>query len=636
MCGICGFVRFNEKVSMSVLQRMNDAIKHRGPDDEGYVQYNDKTLISFSGDDTAAEIKEILPQIQSADKASVGLGFRRLSIQDISAKGHQPMFSSDRKIVITFNGEIYNFKELRKELEGLSYYFESATDTEVILNGYKEWGIDVVHRLNGMFSIALMDSDKERLYLIRDRIGIKPLFYHNDVQGVTWASEIKSILKAPWVQPSINWNGLLGNYQLQTTPVPATCFEGVHSIPPASYLSIDLNSHCVSEHSYWSIPIHQQTIKISKEDATKYLDEQLQNIVKIQLRSDVPVTSLMSGGIDSTTLTAICAQQNENFHAYSLGFDGTGSGADELPQAIAMAKKLGIHHHVHQLKPEDVLSNLEASLGHYEEPYFSLEPGLAAAEYLHKEGYKVVMNGLGADEVFGGYSHYLDYKNWQSRQKLSALKHFIPSANTYLSKVKNYLELDTVLKYFINSRIGMRPYEIAALSNKRFTPLGIALNEEKNIEQNIPEALYYYDLKYYVGTHHVYRDDLSAMRHSIEMRYPFLDHTLIEWVATLPMDIRYNGQTTKPLLRSVAEKYITRENLSMRKKGFTLPLDKWLNDNKEVEAFAKSKIDHLIKRELFNNHIIKQWWQKRAQGNYFSRIWQLVTTEVWLATYIDR
>lgn len=636
MCGICGFIRFRDNADASVLKQMNNTIRHRGPNDEGYFTITEEgTFKQFSGKDSVSEIRHLYPDVSSGNAVKLGLGFRRLSIIDLSSCGHQPMITEDAQFVITFNGEIYNYKELRAELIAQGLKFKSESDTEVILLGYKQWGKAVLQKLNGMFALVIYDKANHKLFIARDRVGIKPLFYYADTDGITWASEMKAVLAAPWIKHEINWDGLFKNYQLQTTPSPETCFQHLHSVKPGGWMEIDISRNHLTHGSYWQIPIGETTSNISVQEAVNMLDEKLRQIIKLQLRADVPVTSLMSGGIDSTLLTALCAKQHPGFDCYSLGFDGSGTGADELPQAMAMAKMLGIKQHIHTIKAADVIDDLEESIAHYEEPYMTLEPALAASDYLHKQGYKVVMNGLGADEVFGGYTHYLDYKNWQQRRKLAFLEALVPAQGTYFKKVKNYLGLDTALKYFINSRLGLRTYELSELLGRVVESAGDSLHEQEPHIRNVPESLFYYDLKYYIGAHHVYRDDLSGMKNSLEVRYPYLDHELIEWVSTLPLDIRYNDLTTKPLLKEVATRYITKENLSMPKKGFNLPLDKWIKEDNTIQNYAYQNLQALKKRGIFNAATIDKWWQLRNEGVYFSKIWQLVTTEVWLQTYID-
>lgn len=638
MCGVCGFVRFGTTAASSeVLKNMNTAIRHRGYDDEGFMCLDaDSNIRLYAGDESIPEIAATYDNVSQAAATILGMGFRRLAVIDLSRCGHQPMITQDAQLALTFNGEIYNYVELRKKLESYGHRFQSTSDTEVILLGYRQWGKKVLERLNGMFSIVIYDMVKHSLFFARDRFGIKPLFYHESPEGITWASEMKAILKAPWVKTVANWEALFMNYQLQTTPSPQTCFKSLQSLAPGHYMELDIAKQTLRIEQYWEIPIGSSAINISWKDAVDELDQRLQKAVALQLRSDVPVTSLMSGGIDSTTLTALCAAQHPDFSCYTLGFDGTGQGFDELPQATAMAQKLGIRHYVHQITPADIIDDLDATLRHYEEPYFTLETSMVVSDYLSKNGNKVVINGLGADEVFGGYAHYLDYKKWVNRKKLHFLEAFIPPVNDFGKKLKNYLGLATSLKYFINSRMGMREYDIKALSTKPFIPAGEFLQESR-IEElaHVPEQLFYYDLKYYIGSHHVYRDDLGSMRHHLEVRYPFLDHELTEWVSTLPMDIRYNGATTKPLLREVAKKYITDINLSMPKKGFNLPLEEWMKHDDAIIMYTRDKLDALKKRGLFNNNTVEQWWKQKDSGVYFAKLWQLVTTEVWLSAYVE-
>lgn len=634
MCGICGFVRFKEPADASVLEKMTFAIRHRGPDDEGYMLLDSAgKLAHFHGKDSIAAVKSETKSIAAGGKIKLGFGFRRLSIVDLSAAGHQPMFSPDQTHVLTFNGEIYNYKELRKALQSAGFHFRTESDTEVILHGYTHWGTSLPEYLNGMFAFAIYDAKNKNIFLVRDRVGIKPFFYHSDETGITWASEIKAILQAPWIKRTINFQGLASNFLYQSSAPPESCFENIHSIPPGCWMMIETQSGKVKEQCYWQIPVGGKRLNISKKDAIAELDHRLQQIVQMQLQADVPVTSLMSGGIDSTTLTALCSKQHPDFHSYSLGFDGTGKGMDELPQAIAMAKKLNIVHHVHLIKPEEIVGNLEASLQHYEEPYVSLEPGLAASDYLHKEGYKVVINGLGGDEVFGGYNYYLNYREWERRKKLFPFRKLLPSVGEFLTKAIDYMSTDTVLKYFTHARLGMRYSEITRMLKGK-ADVAKLLPFDSSVENlSVPEALFYYDLKYYIGAHHVYRDDLTGMAHSLEMRYPLLDHELIEWVAELPLHIRYNGETNKPLLREVASSYITTENLAMPKKGFELPLQQWLHENSVIEDFARKKIDQLKQRGIFDLSDVEKWWQRKTESIYFSKIWQLVTTEVWLEKY---
>jgi asparagine synthase (glutamine-hydrolysing) len=639
MCGICGFVTKGINATASTLVQMNTSLKHRGPDDEGYFCLTENNGAHFTGDDSIIDLKAKVPHINPDQKINAGLGFRRLSIIDLSAAGHQPMMNDAQSIVLTFNGQIYNYKALRQELEEKGFHFKSTADTEVILRGYECWGKDVVYRLNGMFAFAIMDLTKNIVWLVRDRIGVKPLFYHQSSSDITWASEMKAILKAPWVKATVNPAGLIGNYYLQTSPSPLTCFQNIQSVQPATWLEVNLKTLEAKEFTYWDVPVGERKANMQLIDATHELDARLQASVKMQLNSDVPLISMMSGGIDSTTITAMGHKMDDQLKCYSCGIDGSGVGMDELPQAVAMAKKIGIEQITHLFKTDDLIHHLDKDLRHSEDPYTAPDSMLTPSEHLSKLGYKVLLSGNGADEIFGGYGHFLSLEQWVKRKRFSKVGPIIPAIHPFLKKVKNYMEADTAFKYFANSRACMRPYQIKQLMHQKewshFNELTSYLPQDESRFENEYEALYYYEMKYSIGSHHVFRDDLSAMSHSVEMRYPYLDHTIIEWVSQLPLSLRYNRKTNKPLLRAAAAPYIDSKNLSMPKKGFNLPVETWWNHNKAVRDYMETKLTSLEKRGIFNNKTIQEWKSKSSNAFDLSKIWQLVTTEVWLQTYID-
>ena len=622
----------------SSLKAMNDAIRHRGPDDEGYFIVGTSAQ-HFAGPDTKAIIKSHLPQLNPESNIRLGMGFRRLAILDLSDAGHQPMSSEDGMITLTFNGEIYNYTSLRKELQLKGFVFKSQADTEVVLNGYRCWGKDVVHKLNGMFAIAVMDKSNNSLWLVRDRMGIKPLFYHISAQTITWASEIKALLKANWVKASVNQEGLISNFYLQTSAAPRTCFDDIYSLMPASWMEIDMSDLSTKHYTYWQVPIAEEQYKISIEDAKAELAARLKTAVELQLQSDVPLISMMSGGIDSTTITAMANNLDPTLACYSLGHDGSGNGMDELPQAVAMAKRLGIEQKIHIAKEEEVIDDLDAGLKHFEEPYIGPEVILSASQFIRREGYKVVLSGNGADEVFGGYAHIQGIPTWLKRRKANAIGGLIPAANPFLTKVKSYLGIDTSFQYYANSRMAMRPYQLREIFAKEasstINQTLHSLQEDETRFRNEYEASFYYDLKYSVASHHVFRDDLSAMRYGLEMRYPFLDHTLIEWVAGLPLNLRYKPAVSKPLLRATATDYIGDVNLNMPKKGFNLPLTDWWRNDGPVKSYMHQHLASLKRRGIFNNKTIDNWIDHTHSFYELSKIWQLVTTEVWLQTYID-
>ncbi len=641
MCGISGFIRRDRPLSSADLLRMGTAIRHRGPDDEGYFCLGPAVDGSYSGEGSVPEVKALYPPLVLDEPLTLGMGFRRLAIFDLSAAGHQPMLSADEQLVITFNGAIYNYQLLKRELEEQGFAFKSNTDTEVILNGYACWGREVVHKLKGMFAFVIADRRRRVLWMVRDRMGIKPLFYHQSEKGFTWASEIKAILKVADVDARLCMNGQVENLFLQTTPPPDTCFEKIYALEPATWMEINMQTLQAQKETYWTIPVGQTVGKYTMEEAAAELDKRLYDITRAQLQADVPLITMMSGGIDSTTVTAIAKMINPGIECYSMGYDGSGQGGDELPHARALAQKLGIRQHIHMVQHEQNLQELDAGLRHFEEPYTGPEVSLSAAHFIREQGFKVVLSGNGADELFGGYDHILGVERWKQRKKWRTLAPFVPPFGTFLSKVKHHLQLQTGFQYYAQSRSAMRPYDMKELLLPAYIPVvDRMLNRLQGLEseakfRNEYEALFYYDLKYSVSGHHVYRDDLSAMRYGLEMRYPYLDHSLIEWVASLPLSLRYNGNTNKPLLRAAAARHITDINLQMPKKGFNLPVAEWWRENRLMKDYMDRQLSALKKRGIFNNNTIGGWQENAHTFFDLSRIWQLVTTEIWMQTYLD-
>ncbi len=638
MCGICGFIR-KEAVSAKILAGMNNSLRHRGPDDEGYLCINlDKKQTFFAGPETVAALKSTLQQLPFDLAITCGLGFRRLSIIDLSAAGHQPMTNEDKTITITFNGQIYNYKALRTQLQQLGYVFHSESDTEVILVGYQHWGKDVVKYLNGMFAIAIVDTNKDAIYLFRDRLGLKPLFYHQTNEHITWASELKSVLKAPWVKPQVSMNGLAGNFLIQSSPAPYTCFQDVYALEAGWMASIDMRSLLFTKEQYWDLPIGKSKIAINQKDAVQELDYRLIEIIEKQLVSDVPVISMMSGGIDSTTITAIAHQKNPSLACYSFGVDGTGTGLDELPQSQLMARMLGIEQKIQMIEEAELLEHLEEDLEHFEEPYISPEIMLAPSRFLKGLGYKVILSGNGADEVFGGYGHWKNVDKWQQTRKFTRLAPLIPATGNFLKKAKNYLQADSPFLYYAGTRQGITRQDLLELlpAASRDAIAFVSSIGNKDIAfENLHEAIFYNEIKYSVSAHHVFRDDLSAMRNSVEMRYPYLDHTLVEWICSLPLNLRYNQRDSKPLLRGVADKYIHKENLNMRKKGFGTPLKTWWTENSRFRSFITGKVNDLKERNIFNAGVINRWQSDYDKPRGIERLFQLASMEVWLRKYID-
>lgn len=631
MCGICGYYSFRKEISSKNILEMNNAIRHRGPDDEGFWISDGLKGESFSGNDSTPKIKEAFPVLNETN-SKIALGFRRLSIVDLSEKGHQPMLSNDEKLTITFNGEIYNFKKIRKQLEDLGYLFNSNSDTEVILKSYEEWGTDMFPKFDGMFAIALIDLDRQKLVLARDRVGLKPLFYFKNDNVLVWASEIKSILKNEFIKPEINWNGVYTNFLFQTTLAPETCFQNIFSLEPASFLTVDLNDFTFSKQSYWNFPT-KKIENITEEEATKKVDQLLSESVEEQLFADVPVTSMMSGGIDSTLITAKSKPFKNDINAFTISYQFSES---EVKNASLLAEKIDIKHNVKKVSDEEILNQLKENIQHFEEPYSSLEVLMNAAEFAKNEGFKVVLSGNGADELFAGYSHSLKLNKWLSMRNLNFVRHFIFTNDDFSRKVKNYFSQDDMLDFFRQSQVGMKPFEAKNVFSKDvFNFIQTNLKDKKLSESKDYQGLFEYDMKYSLSSHHVFRDDLSAMKYGVEFRYPYLSNDLIDYVSSLPEKLRYNGIQNKPLLKKVAEKYLPSEILNMPKRGFSFPLAHFIKTEPKVRAFIVENLKSLKKRNFFNAEVIDEWWNHQKSEYDCVKIWQLVTFELWYQKYFE-
>ncbi|MPT30907.1 MAG: asparagine synthase (glutamine-hydrolyzing) [Chryseobacterium sp.] len=631
MCGICGYYLSKKGISSKNILEMNNAIRHRGPDDEGFWLSDGLQGHSFCGESSTQQVKNIFPVLPDSE-SNIALGFRRLSILDLSEKGHQPMLADNQRITITFNGEIYNFKTLRKELEDLGHHFKSHSDTEVILRSYEEWGTDMLPKLDGMFAIALVDLDKKKLLLARDRIGMKPLFYYEKENELIWASEIKAILKNECVTPEINWQGVYSNFLFQTTLAPETCFQNIYSLEPATFLVFDLNDLSSSKEKYWDFPTKSLN-QITEQEAITEIDRLLSESVEKQLFADVPVTSMMSGGIDSTLVTAKSKPYKEDINAFTIAYQFS---ENEVKNASLMAEKIEIPHHIKNVTDEEVLDQLKENIQHFEEPYSSLEVLMNAAEYAKELGFKVVLSGNGADELFAGYSHSLKLDKWKSTRKFNFIRHFIFTNDNFSKKVKNYFSQDSMLEFFRQSQVGMKPFEAKNIFKKNiFNKINSDLQDKKLSETTDYQGLFEYDMKYSLSSHHVFRDDLSAMKYGVEFRYPYLSNDLIDYVSTLPESLRYNGIQNKPLLRKVAEKYVHPEILKMPKRGFSFPLSHFIKTEPKVRDFILENLDSLKKRDFFNPKLIDDWWNNQNNEYDCVKIWQLVTFELWYQKYFE-
>ncbi|MEK7448148.1 MAG: asparagine synthase (glutamine-hydrolyzing) [Planctomycetota bacterium] len=625
MCGIAGIFNLNgEPVSPDLLRKMTDAIAHRGPDGEGFYTDN-----------------------------FIGLGHRRLAIIDLSPAGKQPMISPDKQFAITYNGEVYNFRELRAELETLGHRFRSKTDSEVVLNSYIQWGPECVSRFNGMFAFAIWDKARQELFLARDRYGIKPLYYILQGNVFIFASEQKAILTHPAVKREIDLEALLEYFTFQNIFTDRTLLKGIHIFPAGHWgkLILGKTTSNLELHQYWDFNFREPDKPVSEKEYLEELDRLFRQAVNRQLVSDVDVASYLSGGMDSGSITAIAARQLPYIRTFTCGFDlhsasGLEMGFDERQKAEYMSYLFKTEHYEMVLKAGDMERILPKFAWHLEEPRVGQSyPNFYIAQ-LASKFVKVVLSGAGGDELFGGYpwryyravvnddfEHYIDkyYLFWQ-RLIPNAVIHEV--FKPVWGQVKHIWTRDIFRNVF---------YEHAEKLTKP--------------EDYINHSLYF-EAKTFLHGLLVVEDKLS-MAHSLETRVPFLDNDLVDFAMKLPVKfklgnlaevVRINenepGSKTskyyekardgKLLLRKVMGRYIPSEVTEREKQGFSAPDASWFK-GESIDYVRKAlynedaKIYNYLDRKSVLNLIDEHL---AGQQNRRLFIWSLLNFEWWLRRFI--
>jgi asparagine synthase (glutamine-hydrolysing) len=648
MCGIAGIINLNGEKSLLVppIQRMAKQMRRRGPDDEGYllVDLENRCVYPFYGDDTplaeaganAAGMKHIKDAYQM--ESHLAFGHRRLKILDLSFKGHQPMCSSDGQFWIVYNGEVYNFKEVRKELEKQGHTFSSDTDTEVVLAAYMQWGVDSIQRFNGMFAVVIFDHSRQEVFLARDRIGIKPLYYTHQKDCLIFASDIKTIIASGLYRPGVNWEGLWHNLSFSVTPRPMTVFRDVVALPQAHWMKINLTTQNIIQQRYWHIPTLSQQESMTEQEAIEQLEMHLKKSIQYRLVADVEVGTFMSGGIDSTTISAIASSLHPGINAFTLAFDKTVPEYDELDQAVETARMHPMHHVIEKVSPDEVLTDIHDMVLGYEEPICTLAPNYLICKCIAKHGIVVVLNGLGGDELFAGYSHYRTVDTWKWKKFAAVI---FPQ---FLGRYSRYRQLKTIDNYYVDQYSNFKEQEKKKLflKNNGFDTLTLPGKLYKSLTGSFTddiEALSYFDIMSYIGNHHVYRIDQFTMWFSLEGRFPYLDHHLIELAFRIPSCykiMKNHPRYQKYVLRRVAEKYIAPACLQMPKRGFGLPVGRWMQ--KELKELTETSLESLKKRDIFNNKRIDELYNTFKQGkpHLYKKVWHLVMVELWYQQFIDK
>jgi asparagine synthase (glutamine-hydrolysing) len=565
MCGICGFTGGSDEV---LLKKMSELIIHRGPDQSG----------SFSDD-------------------KINLAHRRLSILDLSEKGKQPMSNETRNIWISYNGEIYNFKELKKDLAKKGHTFASNTDTEVIIHGYEEEGIGFISKLEGMFAFALWDGIKKDLYLVRDRIGIKPLYYSIINGNLFFASEIKCFLNIPGFKKKLNKQSIHEYLAFQYVPGDKTIFEDVCRVPPGSYIVYD--NH-ITVKQYWELKESEnvESFVTAVENTKKILVDS----VRKHMISDVPVGVMLSGGLDSSSIVGLLHEQGiKNIKTFSVGFKGD---KNELEYAQLVAKKFGTEHHEIIISPGNLVQKLEEIMWYMDEP---LADGGAIATFLAGEEIKkhvtVLLVGEGSDEIFAGYSWHRICSTF-----------FLPES----VKKRLYFYLTTFNK--INNG------EMYGIFDRAFPePSG-----------NFLSRMLHFEITNNLVNNLLMKVDKMTMAHSLEARVPFLDHALVEYACSLKPGYKLkNGG--KYILKEVVREILPVEIINRRKHGFIVPLNRWLRNELKDDSIKILLNNDSIARRIFSEKDILDLYKdtrnplKKIENT--SLLWRLLVLEIWRRSF---
>lgn len=638
MCGIAGGVWSAQSSGLSIdqLRTMTDSIRHRGPDDQGL-------WIS-----PAAQKSNHL--VDSWWTPGVALGFRRLSIIDLDT-GRQPMANEDGSVRLVFNGEIYNYRELRHRLEGASHRFSSQSDTETIVHLYEDLGTDCFKHFNGMFAIAIWDSKKDRLILARDRLGKKPLFYWHNKDQLYFASELKALRSVPGFPQAIDPGAIDAYLTYQYIPHPMTIYQGVHKLPPGHFLVFENGR--VEIQRYWDIDWSYES-PLGIDDAKSELRHRLTAAVERRLCSDVPLGAFLSGGIDSSLVCAIAQKLlGTPLRTFAIGFSE--ADFDETQYAAAVAKHLGTEHERFEVQP-DAVGILDAVVDHYDEPFSdsSAVPTWYLCE-LTRRSVTVALSGDGGDELFGGYERYRALQlseqlqswmpvGWLSRSRLIRSLPDSSARRSVLRRIRRFCEAlgQSSPKRYMNwiqifgeeSRIQLyQDSFIESLPDQDpFAFLERAWSQANPKKRDPMSCAMAADLQTYIPCDLMTKVDMASMRHSLEARQPFLDYTLVEWAMSLPLNLKMHRGRGKWLLRETFKDELPAEIWTRPKMGFGIPIAKWFRTSlkdRTIDALMGSDARcHRIFRPEAVSQLVNEHMQGRVNQGY--RLWNLLVLELWL------
>jgi len=624
MCGIAGFLaKSSNSVAAEVLADMLQSIWHRGPDEDG-------RLID----------------------GPLAMGMRRLSIIDL-ADGTQPMFDESGRYGVVFNGEIYNYRELRSQLLARGHQLKTHSDTETIVHLYEEMGVDCLEHLRGMFALAIWDSVDQSLFLARDRLGIKPLYYTETATAFVFGSEIKSLLLHPAVRREVDLPALSHYLSLKYVPGPRTMFAGIQSLEPGHWLRVKAG-RVQAKQRYWDLPFAESPASSSRteEEWLEELQSLLRQSVGLHLRSDVPFGAFLSGGLDSSTIVALMAEQlTQPVKTFSVGFDGAGV-QDELPYAAQVAEAFGCEHHTLKIGAADFLGLAEKVLWHLDQPIAdqaTIATHLVAK--LAREHVKMVLTGEGGDELFAGYARYAGerYSGWTRwlpgpvagtlrylAERLPGLRRakIAISALSYADEARRMANWFPMFKDDAKAQLFVERFaDLRSGAEAEFTKHLARCHATDSVDRML-----YVDSKLWLVDYLLLRGDKLTMANSLEARVPLLDHKLVEFAARLPREFKLRGSQRKYLLKQVGRRLLPAQIIDRPKQGFPIPLEQWLR--REAAPLMRDLLsdETLQRRGYFEPRYVQRLIQQHVSGycDHATELWGLMSLEMWQRQFIDQ
>jgi len=632
MCGLAGIFNFRGRpIDPVVLESMSRCLAHRGPDDHGLILL-----------DTAPD--EARPDPAKATGCNLGLASRRLAILDLSPAGRMPLANEDKSIHVVFNGEIYNYRELRTELKSLGHQFKTGTDTEVIVHAYEEWGLDCQNRFNGMWAFALYDHRKRRLFCSRDRMGVKPFYYYHNDQVFVFASEIKALLEHPGVprrpSPRAMFNYLARSYRFVDSR-PTTFFEDLRQIEPGGYLLITADG--LTFNDYWRLdPAHTTQYSSEAEYVDHYLDL-LRNSVRLRLRSDVPLACQLSGGLDSSVVACLAAKQlGPGLPVFSACYDEP--PFDETEYIRPTAGRIRAEAHRIYPQPDALLEVLPRIIRLFDEPVCTVTfyAHWQVMSAVRQKGYRVILNGHGADELTAGYydhflHHFGDLRTQGANGDLSR------EVEAWLTR-HGRQRAEQMKEYFRIMDHGI-PYMEAYL--KRFAPyencltpefLAQGLNDQSNPEpfgSRLSNRLYQ-ELRFETLPAVLKAEDRTTMAHAIESRLPFLDYRLVEYAFSIPNQLKIRNGLGKYIQRRALVGLIPEKVRARAEKvGFNAPSEKWFRGELRQPLESAWRSACLFERGVLSRPGFERIWAEHQSGtaNHYQFLWQVLNLDLWLKAY---